>query len=613
VEVAAMNEILAGAKSIRSLLEGVKYKIDYYQREYKWQTKQVVELVNDLTTRFLEDYQQGHERKQVANYGRYFLGSVIVSKKDGTNYIVDGQQRLTTITLLLIYLRNLQEGRPDEIYIDKLIYSEKYGEKSFNLEVDERYECMSALFEGRTIDISNQPDSVQNLIARYEDIETAFPEEIKGTALPYFVDWLLENVYLVEICAYSDDDAYTIFETMNDRGLSLSPTDMMRGYILANIDDPNKRNQTLSQWKERTAQLRDYGAEVEPDFFKAWFRSQYAQKIRERKRGAKAEDFDRIGTEFHRWLRDASTEIGLRSSDDFLRFIERNFEFYSRQYLRLMRASQKLEPKLEHVFYNAQNGFTLQYMLLLAPLTPEDSDDTATLKMSLVARFIDILITRRIYNYRSIAYSTMQYAMFLVMREIRGLEPDELATALKDKLASETETFRPEVRFALHQQNRRFVHNMLARITDFVERESGFPSRYKEYIATGKNAYEVEHIWADKPDRYENEFPDPHNFREARNRFGGLLLLPKSLNASYGADSYEEKREHYITQNLLAQSLHPLAYEKNPGFKKFMDKYQLPFEPYDRFGRTELEKRCELYRRLAELIWNPETIAVPAE
>jgi hypothetical protein len=278
-----------------------------------------------------------------------------------------------------------------------------------------------------------------------------------------------------------------------------------------------------------------------------------------------------------------------------------------------MRASQKLEPKLEHVFYNAQNGFTLQYMLLLAPLTPEDSDDTATLKMSLVARFIDILITRRIYNYRSIAYSTMQYAMFLVMREIRGLEPDELATALKDKLASETETFRPEVRFALHQQNRRFVHNMLARITDFVERESGFPSRYKEYIATGKNAYEVEHIWADKPDRYENEFPDPHNFREARNRFGGLLLLPKSLNASYGADSYEEKREHYITQNLLAQSLHPLAYEKNPGFKKFMDKYQLPFEPYDRFGRTELEKRCELYRRLAELIWNPETIAVPAE
>jgi len=608
-----MNEIHAEAKSVRALLKGVKYKIDYYQREYKWQTKQVVELIDDLTTHFLEDYQPEHERRRVAGYGCYFLGSIIVSKKDGTNYIVDGQQRLTTLTLLLIYLRNLQKGRSDVVVVDDLIYSERYGEKSFNLDVDERYDCMNALFEGRTIDTSNQPESVQNLIARYEDIETAFPEEIKSDALPYFVDWLLENVYLVEIRAYSDDDAYTIFETMNDRGLSLSPTDMMKGYILANIDDPDKRNQALNRWKERTAELREYGDEVVPDFFKAWFRSQYAQKIRERKRGAKPEDFDRIGTEFHRWLRDASATLGLRNSDDFLRFINRNFEFYSLQYLRLMEASQKLIPGLEHVFYNAQNGFTLQYMLLLAPLTPEDPDDVAILKMGLVARFIDILLTRRIYNYRSIAYSTMQYAMFLVMRDIRGLEPCALAATLRDRLDSETETFRSEIRFAMHQQNRRFVHNMLARMTDFVERRSGLPSRYMEYIVPGKNAYEVEHIWADKPERHKDEFPDPRDFREQRNRFGGLLLLPKSFNASYGSLPYEEKREHYNTQNLLARSLHPLAYGNNPGFLRFVRESGLPFKPYDHFGRAELEERCELYRRLAELVWNPEEIAVPTE
>ena len=608
-----MNEIHAEAKSVRALLKGVKYKIDYYQREYKWQTKQVVELIDDLTTHFLEDYQPEHERRRVAGYGCYFLGSIIVSKKDGTNYIVDGQQRLTTLTLLLIYLRNLQKGRSDVVVVDDLIYSERYGEKSFNLDVDERYDCMNALFEGQTIDTSNQPESVQNLVARYEDIETAFPEEIKSAALPYFVDWLLENVYLVEIRAYSDDDAYTIFETMNDRGLSLSPTDMMKGYILANIDDPDKRNQALNRWKERTAELREYGDEVVPDFFKAWFRSQYAQKIRERKRGAKPEDFDRIGTEFHRWLRDASATLGLRNSDDFLRFINRNFEFYSLQYLRLMEASQKLIPGLEHVFYNAQNGFTLQYMLLLAPLTPEDPDDVAILKMGLVARFIDILLTRRIYNYRSIAYSTMQYAMFLVMRDIRGLEPCALAATLRDRLANETETFRPEIRFAMHQQNRRFVHNMLARMTDFVEQRSGLPSRYMEYIAPGKNAYEVEHIWADKPDRHKDEFPDPRDFREQRNRFGGLLLLPKSFNASYGSLPYEEKREHYNTQNLLARSLHPLAYGNNPGFLRFVRESGLPFKPYDHFGRAELEERCELYRRLAELVWNPEEIAVPTE
>ncbi len=63
------------------------------------------------------------------------------------------------------------------------------------------------------------------------------------------MDWLVENVHLVEIKAYSDEDAYTIFETMNDRGLSLTPTDMLKGYLLANIKDVEKRNQASRVWK----------------------------------------------------------------------------------------------------------------------------------------------------------------------------------------------------------------------------------------------------------------------------------------------------------------------------------------------------------------------------
>lgn len=163
----------------------------------------------------------------------------------------------------------------------------------------------------------------------------SFPEELRGDALPYFIDWLLENVHLVEITAYSDDDAYTIFETMNDRGLSLSPTDMLKGYLLANIDDGPKRTAANNLWRERIRELNEAGKEVEPDCFKAWLRSQYATKIRERKKNAKAEDFDRIGTEFHRWLRDASESVGLEHNADFYRFIDRDFNFYSRQYLRL--------------------------------------------------------------------------------------------------------------------------------------------------------------------------------------------------------------------------------------------------------------------------------------
>ena len=78
---------------------------------------------------------------------------------------------------------------------------------------------------------------MQNLINRYNDIADIFPEDLRGDALPYFLDWLTEKVMRVEITAFSDDDAYTIFETMNDRGLSLTPTDMLKGYLLANITD----------------------------------------------------------------------------------------------------------------------------------------------------------------------------------------------------------------------------------------------------------------------------------------------------------------------------------------------------------------------------------------
>jgi len=290
-----MNEILGKAKTVRELLKGVKYSIDYYQREYKWHEKQIRELIDDLSNKFLEEYQLDHARSKVAEYPRYFLGSIIISKKETIGYIVDGQQRLTSLTLLLILLRNLQKDQEKQVNVDELIFSEKFDQKSFNLHVDERTPAMEALYDGQPFDVTDRPESVQNLVARYRDLETCFPDELSKAALPYFVDWLLENVHLVEITAYSDDDAYTIFETMNDRGLSLSPTDMLKGYLLANIDE-TKRTAANTRWRERIRDLNDAGQEVEADCFKSWLRSQHATKIRERKRKAKPEDFDRIGT-----------------------------------------------------------------------------------------------------------------------------------------------------------------------------------------------------------------------------------------------------------------------------------------------------------------------------
>ena len=274
-----MRPIDGKAKSVRQLLQGVKYSIDYYQREYRWEAKQVRDLLNDLTEMFLEDYEPGVSRAKVAEFPHYFLGSIIISQKGSESFIVDGQQRLTSLTLLLILLRILQRGREDAVSIDDLIYSERYGAKTFNLAVEERSSCMEALFEDEPFETSEQSESVQNLHERYRDMETYFPEELREDALPYFVDWLIDNVHLVEISAYSDEDAYTIFETMNDRGLSLSPTEMLKGYLLANMD-PHRRVGANELWRTRiqslTARDDDHGS----DFFKSWLRSQYATRTR---------------------------------------------------------------------------------------------------------------------------------------------------------------------------------------------------------------------------------------------------------------------------------------------------------------------------------------------
>ena len=77
------REVDGKGRTVRELLGGRKYAIDYYQREYKWQSKQVAELIDDLSAKFLESYEESHERSAVADYGHYFLGSIIISDKDG--------------------------------------------------------------------------------------------------------------------------------------------------------------------------------------------------------------------------------------------------------------------------------------------------------------------------------------------------------------------------------------------------------------------------------------------------------------------------------------------------------------------------------------------------
>lgn len=169
------------ALSIKKILSGEKFGIDFYQREYKWRAVDIEALLSDLSGKFenVVDIERG--RPHVKSYPHYFLGSFIVCVKDGKKFIIDGQQRLTSITLLLIYLRNLATKRDIAITpLESLIYSEAYGEKSFNIDAPERQSVIESLFSGKEEVVlpDDAPQSITNILDRYHDIAENFPDSL---------------------------------------------------------------------------------------------------------------------------------------------------------------------------------------------------------------------------------------------------------------------------------------------------------------------------------------------------------------------------------------------------------------------------------------------------
>ena len=604
------NKIEANDRNIFQVLSEKKYTVDYFQREYKWETKHIEQLVSDLTTAFLNEYKPGDKRTDGVNYNNYFLGPFVVSEKGGQLSIIDGQQRLTSITLLLIYLNNLQKELGVFEKIESLIFSEFRGQKSFNLQVEERIPCLEALFnEGAYAIKEDDDDSTRNMAERYFDIVQSFPEEIKSDILPFFIDWLKYNVVLVEIIAYSDENAYTIFETMNDRGLNLTPTEMLKSYILSRFSDPKKRQKANDYWKLSMQKLQFYDKDEDQRFIQGWFRGQYAETIRPGKAGSKNEDFENIGTRFHNWFRDNLTKINLNGEnpENFESFINDDFKFFQKAYLAILDAERNFFESLQHVFYIKRWGIanSLSYPLLLAPLKTSDNEEMVYQKVDLVARYIESFVVRRSVNFRKFSSSSIRYTMYTLVKEIRQKDLPELKGILKKKLDEMEEGLEGILKFRLHGQNGVFVKYILSRMTSFLEKQSGLNSSFEKYFYNfnGK-PYEIEHIWADKFSEHRDEFDQEFDFQEYRNRLGALILLPRGTNQSFNAKPYFEKQKHYIRENLLAQSLCEQNYQSNPNFLSMKNDLNLPFRAHNEFRKQDIIERQMLYGEIIDRIWS---------
>jgi uncharacterized protein with ParB-like and HNH nuclease domain len=605
-----MKKIIGKERSVNELLARKKYTIHYYQREYRWGKKQIEELIDDLTDEFSEYYDEKHIRKDGANYGSYYLGSIVITSDEADRAIIDGQQRLTSITLLLIYLDNLQKNRieSDKVIISDLIFSEEYGVKSFNISVAERESCLNALNKAENFDPIDQAESVQTIYARYKDIEQIFPEILKNKALPFFIEWLIKKVYLVEITAYTEQDAHKIFVSMNDRGLSLTPTEMLKGFLLSEIKDNDERYVINDLWKKKILELKNLDAdrkEEDADFIKNWLRAQYAQTIRETKKGAEKEDFNLIGTEFHKWVRENSKVIGLNRSEDYEEFLLKEFKMFAEIYIRLKNYSNKYYADYEYVFYNANRNFTFQYQLILASIDRNDTPEIIDKKIKCVSYFIDHYIALRVFNFKVVDYSTIKNAIFTITKNIRKSPIAHLPQKLEQELTDTGFKLDNIERFYLNQFTARYMLHFLARITCYIEANSGLNTKFEDYVNRSiKNPYDIEHIWADHFDMHKDEFQNEEYFQDNRNKFGALLLLPRDKNRSFQDDSYIKKLQMYYGENLLAKSLNEKCYQNNPQFLRFIQTSDLPFKNHLEFKKIDISKRQLLYKDICEKIWD---------
>lgn len=597
--------------SLKEILNDQTFGIDYYQREYRWGEKQIEQMLDDFYAAFFTDYDPKHETtKEVAKYGYYYMGCIVCTQ--GTEkQIIDGQQRLTSLTLLLIYLSRLQKKQgltnPD---ISRMIYSDNFGERCYNLNVPERSKCFEALQDGKPYEPDDE--SSANMLERYADIEEKFSDDLKGEVLPFFIYWLINKVLLLEIETPSEDEAHTIFLTMNDRGLSLNSAEMMKAFILQQVREKD-RKEANEQWQACMRKIKNAAAEgsdkADVEFLSTWLRSKFAQTLRSGGKESVDQDYELLGEKFHTWVRqNAKAKMGLEKQADFFRFVMEDLPKATSLYIRINEYSKTLTQGFEPVFYNANRSLTYQTMLIMSAVNTEDEQEEVNCKIKAASSFIDILATVRILNFKKVNWNTNKSLLFRSILTVRGKTSKEIGTALIKVLNKTSERVSGASKWVLNQYTSRYALHILARVTSYLNTEMGNPSEFETYIdRTSKNPYDIEHILPNDYATYHSFFGDEDEFAQWRQHVGNLLILTKDKNRSYQDMPYSEKVKKYAADNIYARTLNDICYQNNPSFKSLKDEFG--FEPYASFGKSEIKERDELFARLAATIWSPMRIA----
>ena len=263
------HNIHIGPATIGKLLKEERLEVPPSQRSYRWKGEHAEDLFKDLRTAI--------ENNEV----EYFLGSIVSIDVDNRILIYDGQQRLATTMILIAAIRNalIDLGNTKDAGITERSYllSERRGaedsEPHLTLNLEDRdffaTRILPSVTPTKRIPTTRPRDSHKRMekVARAakEFVKTSIIKEGRPTEsdknLNRWIDFIEKSVYVIWVQVTDERTAFTIFETMNDRGLKLSAADLLKNFLHATAE--NKREEIVHKWASMTAVLETVEGEEE--------------------------------------------------------------------------------------------------------------------------------------------------------------------------------------------------------------------------------------------------------------------------------------------------------------------------------------------------------------
>lgn len=612
-------EIQPDKQNLDQTFSTTVYHIDFYQRDYKWTEEPVKRLLDDVFYQFDESYAKHSDlaptRENInARYPWYYLNTYVTNTVAGRVFVVDGQQRLTTLTLFLLKLHAKAKdlGSKTVGWLDRKIAGYSGTEHEFWMNHVRHLQVLKGLLEGDdpTAIPTTTGVTAANMVRNYQTISAELDNRLKTLhKFDTFVHYFLYRLVLINL---SVDATHVpmVFEVINDRGVRLKPYEILKGKLLGQIDkvelDTGKFNET---WE---AQLNDVNAFREDEidnFFRYWLKAKHADT---RKNG------QRFDGDYHREMFKSDLNLLLKldhNPAEVKVFLNGAFRYYTGLYARLWAASQEEDDRYPAVFFNSLNELDSQFMLVLSACTVNDPEEA--LKINAVTQGID-----RIFSLLQLqgAYDSNEFAgrLFEISAEIRNQPAASIGATFDKHLKLELEERRTQAvtqgfsypffkTISLDRLNTRFTRYFFGRIERFLS--DGMKLKMKHELRElvtlrgAKTGFHVEHILSRNAENLGLFNGDDERFDQERNRLGGLLLLKGKDNISSNNEVYAQKLQSYANTLYWNETLRADSYKSKLDFTAFAKEHGLAFQPLPSFGPDELEARHQLLFEMSNIIW----------